>query len=156
MNRLGLMSRLRRQHESDLIFYRSAHQMWRNRVLHWILIPVECWSLFLVAYVLLPPWLPFLVATLLGFIAWWIAENPTVGCACLVFHLFVIGSCTVTIQNLTTWEALTVASIGWIFAWALQVGVGHWLWEKNDPNVAHIASVSWLAMCQSVLIAWSS
>ena len=152
----GLMSSLRRQHEFDLIVYRSAHQLWKNRVLHWVLIPVECWSLFLVAYALLPPWLPFLMATLLGMLASWIAVNPKIGCACLVFHVMVIVSCSTTIRNLTTWETLSVASMAWIIAWALQVGVGHWLWENNDPNVANMTSVSWLAMCQSVLIAWSS
>ena len=150
------MSSLRRQHKYDLIVYRSAHQLWENRFLHWLLIPVECWSVFLVAYALLPPWLPFLVATLLGVMALWIAADPKIGGACLVFHIVVIVSCRATSRFLEAWETLSVAAIAWIISWALQVGVGHWLWEKNDPNVANIKSVSWLAMCQSVLIAWSS
>jgi heme/copper-type cytochrome/quinol oxidase subunit 2 len=49
------------------------------------------------------------------------------------------------------------ALVAWIIAWMLQVGVGHWMWEGNQPNVAaHPNDVSYLAMCTSVLIAWSS
>jgi uncharacterized membrane protein YGL010W len=149
MKGFGFMTSLGRQHEVDLIVYRSAHQLWKNRALHWVLIPVECWSLFLVAYALLPPWIPFLVAIFLGVMAFWLALYPKIGFACLVFHIMVIGSCSTIIEHWKTWETLSLASIAWIFSWTVQVGVGHWLWEKNDPNVANMASVSWLAMCQS-------
>lgn len=47
------------------------------------------------------------------------------------------------------------AMSSWIVAWILQVGVGHYLWERNSPNVANMQEISYLAMCQSVLIAWS-
>ncbi len=147
---------LQRQHKLDLKIYRSAHTVWKNRVLHWFLIPVECWSAFLISFVFLPPWLPWLVALVLGLTAFCIATDARIGLSCFLFHIVVIGSCCETIETLgTTWTVL-VALISWTFAWTIQVGVGHWLWEQNDPNVASMKSISLLAMCQSVLIAWSS
>ena len=48
--------------------------------------------------------------------------------------------------------------MAWTVAWTLQIVVGHWVWEQNRPNVSPSTfnQVSYLAMCQSVLIAWSS
>jgi hypothetical protein len=49
-----------------------------------------------------------------------------------------------------------LALVTWTLAWAIQVGVGHFMFEKNKPNVANMKDVSYLAMALSVLIAWSS
>ena len=48
--------------------------------------------------------------------------------------------------------------MAWIVSWTLQIFVGHWMWEQNRPNISPstVNEVSYLAMCQSVLIAWSS
>jgi uncharacterized membrane protein YGL010W len=32
---------IREQHAIDLVVYRNGHQDWTNRMLHWILIPIE-------------------------------------------------------------------------------------------------------------------
>lgn len=246
---------LRRQHLDDLILYRTAHQDVRNRVLHWIMIPIECWSALGSVHLIcmsgalimvninnilllptkndissdtsydIPPvessWtsipknvvfifgsilssIPAFVTMALGVLALFISSathssttarfrfrnnsNYTITTAisaasiaarlCLVFHaccawsfywilpppypanLGYPMSIDSTIQKSEYRQQLRdfliVIVTAWSVSWIVQVGVGHWMWERNQPNVANIQHVSLLAMCQSVLIAWSS
>jgi uncharacterized membrane protein YGL010W len=143
------------QHLEDLKIYRSAHRDWRNCSLHGVMIPVECWSALLFSMTLLPSAITAVVGLALGWISLVIATKPSVGVATFVFHLVAIGTCR-EVQSWGTVSALVIAGGSWTIAWALQVGVGHWIWERNQPNVATMTQVSYLAMCQSVLIAWST
>jgi len=67
-----------------------------------------------------------------------------------------IGDRNATVRRMSSRPLLFVSVGLWVFAWLMQVVVGHWLWEGNQPNVANVSEVSWLAMTQSVLIAWSA
>lgn len=150
------LDELRRQHHVDLKIYRSAHQEWRNRMLHWLLIPIECGSALMLGAIVLPFELIALVGIGLGTMSLVLAESRVVGCACWCFHALALVACRQTLLSVGTNGALFVALVAWTLSWALQVGIGHWILEKNQPNVADMGTVSYLAMVQSVLIAWSS
>jgi uncharacterized membrane protein YGL010W len=48
------------------------------------------------------------------------------------------------------------AVVCWTVAWVIQVGIGHYYLERNEPNIANMSDVSFLSMVLSVLISWSS
>ena len=107
---------------------------------------------------------PRVVTFLLGFLSLLIATKPTSGIATFLFHIVVTKLCdSLMIIREDSWFQMRLWSVSiltltfWTLAWIVQVGVGHAMFEKNIPNVAHASQhVSCLAMCQSVLIAWSS
>jgi uncharacterized membrane protein YGL010W len=116
---------------------------------------------------------PRFATIILGMLSSVIATEVRIGLATLVFHLAVAWSCDTLMERCSCknnegavrggeeehrWAALAAfAAWSWTVAWMLQVGLGHSLWEKNRPNVmANMQQVSYLAMSQSVLIAWSS
>lgn len=144
------------QHLLDLKIYRSSHREWRNRMLHRVMIPVECWSVILLSMIVLPSSIVAAAVIALGMLSLFIATDHWIGATCLVFHVFGVIACWVLVQSQTTQLLISIGLLSWVLAWSMQVGVGHWLWERNQPNVGNIQQVSYLAMCQSVLIAWSS
>lgn len=151
-----IFRRLEAQHRSDLKVYRSAHKDHRNRALHWLMIPLEYASFSLVLASLLPDGIATLIGVGNGLLAVGISTDKVVGRACFMFHILVVLVCTAIVYNSDLISTMTVALTVWSLAWALQVCVGHWFWEKNQPNLADGSPVSILSMCQSVLIAWSS
>mmetsp|Transcript_66344 Transcript_66344/g.185482 ORF Transcript_66344/g.185482 Transcript_66344/m.185482 type:complete len:157 (+) Transcript_66344:208-678(+) len=148
--------RLNQQHQRDLKVYRSAHQDYRNRFLHWFMIPAECWSFFLLCMCIAPSYFCFLIGLGLGVLSVAIATDAVIGWACFFFHIFVVATCQSTAEALGMINTIILALSTWTIAWIFQVCVGHWIWEKNEPNIANRHSVSVLSICQSVLIAWSS
>lgn len=161
---------LRHQHETDLTVYQSSHQDWKNRWLHNVLIPIECFSAFLlitgVSFRVLPLselQLNLLLVLLVGFSTGLIslvispANHPWVGLASFGFMMASPWiSCVITKRYNQSWRILAVSLLMWITASSLQVAVGHWLWEKNSPDVLSSDEVSWLSLSHSVQIAWSS
>jgi uncharacterized membrane protein YGL010W len=159
-----------KQHEIDLEIYRGAHTEWRNRILHWILIPVEAFSFLLFLTVALSigtrrqkDGLESLIMKAIGWTTGLVSlvittglDNLSIGTASLFFHLAAVAVCDKLVRENGPWKAIVIGASSWTIAWSLQVGVGHWILENNQPNVANMNEVSWLAMTQSVLIAWSS
>jgi uncharacterized membrane protein YGL010W len=156
MEMKSFVRKLQSQHFQDLKIYRRAHQERRNRLLHWILIPAECWSALLLGLLILPSAIVLIVGIGLACLSLVLATNSTIGAATFLFHGFALWTGLEIVASRELWEAWVICLSVWTIAWALQVGVGHWIWEGNDPNIADLQSVSLLAMCQSVLIAWSS
>jgi uncharacterized membrane protein YGL010W len=178
------LQQLKLQHVQDLKVYRNHHKEWRNLVLHWIMIPLECWSALLVTTVVLVYVLDgSILATTtaatvpspnisifssfgelialvtgigLGVLSWMIATKRWIGFLTFVFHCIAMWTCHKVVTTMSPMETLSIALGVWTMAWMAQVGIGHWLWERNQPNVANMDDVSWLAMWQSVLIAWST
>ena len=158
---------LQEQHEFDLKIYRSAHAELFNRVLHWIMIPLETFAFLLAAAVVLSRIMPvssksndlamYSVGWTLGILSLAIAgESIFIGLISFFFHIAAASCANRLVQKLDLMSTVAVAMSTWTMAWILQVGIGHWLLEGNQPNVANITEVSWLAMTQSVLIAWKS
>jgi uncharacterized membrane protein YGL010W len=150
-----LLKNCRGKHVLDLQVYRKNHQEKRNRVLHWIMIPFECFSALLFA-TLLHPGITIVTGIFLGILSIIIATKPWLGVASFAFHLLAVWICATLVASNELWEVLLIAMGTWAIAWILQVGVGHWILEGNRPNIANLETVSLLATVQSVLIAWSS
>jgi uncharacterized membrane protein YGL010W len=178
------LRQLKLQHVQDLKVYHKNHKEWRNLVLHWIMIPLECWSALLITTVVLVcvidgsrttrtvatihssytsivssigQLLALVIGIGLGVLSCMIATKRWIGFLTLVFHCIAVWTCHIVVTTMSPMEALCISLGIWTMAWMAQVGIGHWLWERNQPNVvATMDDVSWLAMCQSVLIAWSS
>jgi hypothetical protein len=94
------LQRLHRQHNVDLRVYQEAHRVLANRAIHWIMIPVECGSLFgILALMILPNMylLLWCVGLLLGVLSLCLARNRAVGLACLLFHLGTVQGIETTI-----------------------------------------------------------
>lgn len=170
-----LLQSLSKQHEMDLEIYRRAHAEWRNRILHWILIPVETFSFLLFLAVALSignrqqqkyggsnAFIMSAIGWTIGLVSLAIAgqDHLFLGVASLIFHIVAVAICDKLVHEKGPLKALIIGTVCWTLAWTLQVGVGHWIWERNQPNVANMNmqdnDVSWLSMTQSVLIAWSS
>ena len=152
----SIVRELQSRHRQDLKIYRQAHQEWKNRMLHIILIPAECWSALLLGLLIFPSSMILFVGIALACLSLVLATNPTIGAATFLFHGSALWTGLAIVASRDLWEAWVICMSLWTIAWALQVVVGHCIWERNDPNVANLPSVSILAMCQSVLIAWSS
>jgi uncharacterized membrane protein YGL010W len=61
-------------------------------------------------------------------------------------------------KDTSVWPVFIIATISWCISWIIQVGIGHFYFEGNLPNIISkddANNVSYLSMCQSVLIAWS-
>lgn len=162
-----MLQQLQEQHHIDLEVYQAQHQDVRNRALHWLLIPIETAS-FLVALACLlsvasvKQYLWISTGSILRSICWClgltallIAKECRIGLAACLFHILVCEGILALLRRFGLTTSAAWSFCGWILAWTLQVGVGHWILEQNQPNVANLSSVSWLAVTQSVLIAWS-
>lgn len=167
----SLFQSLREQHVIDLHIYRAHHTNLANRILHWILIPVETaafwwwiasgWSLS--RRCARRPLVPFILYGT-GLLALGMAPPQPYGVAVVSCLWHVALGRWIQQQQQTQWWGtpptvktnLSRAAVAWIIAWTVQVGIGHGLLEQNQPNVANMEDVSWLAMILSVLIAWSS
>lgn len=198
----SIISSLIHQHAIDLYVYRAAHQQWANRVLHWILIPIETASFFLVLAIVAfhgslwgirkgvvgnrtkirqsqpnlkkRPQQHSLVIDLLSSIGWILGilsfalcllddGNVTlhpaawiIGIIAAAFHLALVPYSLAIITQRGSHVACVVAMVAWTLAWSLQVGIGHYLIEGNQPTIANKDQVSVLAMVTSVVIAWKS
>jgi uncharacterized membrane protein YGL010W len=176
---MTLLDRLQAQHHMDWKVYRSAHNEPRNVLLHKILIPIECWSSLMLLWLainwVVTRWMdptlatlatllksvPHMVTLMLGILSLVLAKRRWVGIATLVFHIGIVFVCEFLLQfhqqqrQQRSWAIPILVLSSWSLAWMLQVGVGHYLLEGNAPNVANLQDVSYLAMCQSVLLAWS-
>ncbi|KAG7347828.1 DUF962 domain containing protein [Nitzschia inconspicua] len=173
---MRLLQQLRAQHEFDLKVYQLAHNEPRNVLLHKLLIPVECWSALMFLWLIVDAFtssinqngtiinvlrlLPGTVTLLLGILSFMLVPTKIrLGSATFLFHIGVIHFSEALIQSYryqySSWGFPIFVLSSWVVAWILQVGVGHYLLEGNSPNVANMQDVSYLAMCQSVLIAWS-
>mmetsp|Transcript_9502 Transcript_9502/g.26254 ORF Transcript_9502/g.26254 Transcript_9502/m.26254 type:complete len:202 (-) Transcript_9502:800-1405(-) len=78
------------------------------------------------------------------------------GILACAFHVSLVPICNDIIRTVGMARSALLAGLVWTLAWGLQVGVGHYCWEKNQPNVANLDEVSYLAMLSSVVIAWKS
>lgn len=161
-----IVDSLRRQHEIDLAIYRAAHTEWHNRVVHWILIPVETASFLFGCSAILDTTgssqskiFP-IIGWFLGLLSLLLAgpNHVMIGLAACLFHV-VIGTVSTRLSGAKQKKVLLIVTITivWTIAWSLQVGVGHNLLEGNQPNlIANMQQVSYLSMATSVLVAWKS
>lgn len=134
-----------------------AHRALANRAIHWVMIPIECWSFFVILASIVPNAMLWGAGILLGGLSVLLARRRFgLGIGCFLFHIAAVYHCLWVTQPLEPRTSFLVALTAWTVAWFFQVCIGHWVIERNQPNVANLESVSLLAMCQSVLLAWST
>lgn len=177
-----MLKRLQAQHHADLRAYRSAHRKWWDVLLHkTLIVPIECWTetmLLLIVVELIVPkadnertaWvvilvklLPRSITLLLGTLSLLLATSRWVGLATLVFHIMVIYSCekimelymNLPLNHPNWWIFPIIAHLSWSLPLILRGVVGLFVVEDDAPNGAKKQKVSYLAICQPVLIAWS-
>ena len=137
---------LQEKHIVDLEVYRASHQNGANRILHWILIPVETAGFFTLAESMLSRYYHPSETILrsarwsLGLLSFRLAQDDGgIGIAVLLFHLF-----------------MPRVRVPWlVVSWVVQICVGHWIFEQNQPTLQQ-GTASSLSMLTSVLIAWKS
>jgi len=120
------------------------------------MIPVECFSFQLFIRGVGGTIVSSLVTVILATASKTVAIQPTIGVASFMFHITSGWFAGMIVGAYDVKTALIISVGCWAVAWAVQLGIGHYLLEKNSPNVANLREVSYLAMCVSVLIAWSS
>jgi hypothetical protein len=162
------------QHQFDLRLYQSSHQVLKNRWLHKLLIPIESFAAFLFVTAafrtilrLSHLQLHLLMVLCLGFTMGMISlaispvSHAWTGIATFVFMTASPWISCIVVKDQENhhhkaWRTMAVALAAWILASSLQVTVGHWLWEDNQPDVLSSGLVSWLSLTHSVQIAWSA
>lgn len=146
------IEKLRHQHIKDLELYQLSHGEWRNRWIHYFMIPIECFAFQLACTLIGLRWIGYGQSVL----SIQISTRPSLTWSSGLYHIFSVWIAHHMVTVLSAYSVMLIALILWCFAWTVQVGLGHWICERNQPNVANIAEVSYLAMLTSTLIAWSS
>ena len=154
------ISRLKQQHDLDVALYKRNHREWRNRWIHNIMIPCECWSLLLLCSLLLGETTTILVGVLLTALALLVSSHNHRALTVAAGGFYLIASWTantvVVVHSSNPTTVIAIAISLWTLAWTIQVGIGHFIIEKNVPNIATFNEVSYLAIGLSVLVAWTS
>lgn len=152
----SILRRFQSQHLKDLQTYRRAHQEWRNRFVHYAMIPVACFSFQLAVRLVTGNVVSTLLAWILASLSLLVATQLRLGVAVFLFHISSGGLANSITHHCNTTTTISTALASWTMAWGVQVGLGHYILERNSPNVSNMMEVSYLAMCLSTLIAWSS
>ena len=150
----ALLSRLRAAADDELRYYRLHHAEWHNWWLHAVLVPVE-WSAWLVALALAASQAPALarlhwvIQSVVASIVW--ASTSSLKLASAQMVLALAAECIVSLCGR---YALPVAVGLWTSSWVLQVGLGHWLLERNNPGMTK--QMSLFSVVLSVSMAWDA
>jgi len=139
------MNELRERFQQDLDLYYQAHSNIWNLRLHHILIPCEALAFFCFVRLVIPKTGVSAAAWATGLLSLLLSPNM-IGFCVLCYHVALPW----LVERIQWRHAVAI----WIASWSLQIGVGHWVLEGNQPNLAN-NEVSLLAATQSVLIAWS-
>uniref|UniRef100_A0A7S3Z7L6 Uncharacterized protein n=1 Tax=Lotharella globosa TaxID=91324 RepID=A0A7S3Z7L6_9EUKA len=146
---------LRTEYNKELKFYLRFHQHRVNRRIHAFAVPLEWWS-FLLAATAIHNAMPWAIA--LGSAGYYLllssklnatthigASIAQVVMAFAATRLALLGSIRSTLLCAGTVHGIS---------WALQVGVGHWMIEKNNPGMATQLTMNSIIL--SPLLAWAS
>ena len=141
--------RLAAQHELE--FYRQHHERPLNWWLHAVAVPIE-WTSALLALKVLCPWpLVWAVQAAVGLIILACTQSTVLAVAQLIpavaadaIYDHVCGTDTVS--------AVSAAIVAWFCSWLVQVGIGHWIIERNQPGMTK--QLTWLSIVLSVSMAW--
>lgn len=115
----------------ELILFQSHHINGINWFIHVVTIPME-WFGWLILISFFNLHLP--VSILIALYYMTIQSKASNFTACL--HVFLAMLVQVLIQTISSTSHLIIMSLGLQFsAWILQVFVGHWIFENNNPSM---------------------
>jgi Protein of unknown function (DUF962) len=201
------------QHDLDLNVYQMSHTVLCNRILHWVMVPIETLSFIILLYSLMAfliirllvsekqfaskdnrwNYLPGFkqssltstkgmssilrhllstVGVFLGSLSFMVSTD-LVGFFSLLVHIMPIQwilkvEYSILSQNFSLQRKVNLiqrhhldlmyfSAINTVVSWTLQVCVGHWILEKNNPSlISNTNLISMLAILQPIVIAWKS
>ena len=144
----ALAEPLRAAADDELRLYRRHHLDSKNWWIHAIAVPIE-WSTWLVALRVLsassgPLWI---CQSMLALLVWVATRSVLLGASQLSLAYGADRAVAVCGRH-----AMTIAAITWACSWVVQVGIGHWMIERNQPGMTH--KLSFLSVLLSVSLAW--
>ncbi|KAG8459026.1 hypothetical protein KFE25_006571 [Diacronema lutheri] len=144
------LARLRAAYASELRLYRAHHACRANWLLHAACVPLE-WAACLLALAQLAPRAPWLAQLALG--AYVLPLHPPISVALGPAQLALAALVDALGAALPSTRArLAVALCAWCGSWLLQVPVGHWLLERNQP--AMVTRLTLNSAILAVPLAW--
>jgi uncharacterized membrane protein YGL010W len=119
---------------SELAFYGAYHSNYENQLIHILCVPLLLWSALLILGLATKQRLVPLGVTLL-YVGFYLYLDLVVGTVCAVFYLLVWKSADLLLlaNKTNTKSTWIVAVLTQIVSWALQVIVGHAMYEKRKP-----------------------
>jgi uncharacterized membrane protein YGL010W len=138
---------LRSAYRQELQFYRQYHRHEVNWRMHAVLVPLE-WTAWLMLCSLVRLHWPLALAAA----AYYLLLDSKLSCAAAAAQVLFALAADRTLASLGSYGAATLAVSLQAISWTLQVGVGHWLIEKNNPAMA--SGLTWNAVALSTLMAW--
>jgi len=144
--------RLEAAASAELSFYRAHHRNRLNWWLHACAVPVE-WTSWLILVRLVAWWLPYVLQSWIALLV--LAATRSMVLAGAQIPLAALSDCAVRVCGVCGGaHVLAAAAICWLVSWMVQVGIGHWLVERNQPGMA--TSLTALSVLLSVSMAWDS
>lgn len=146
--RAGLQ-KLRGACARELRFYRAYHTNRTNWLLHVVAVPIE-WA----------SWLVLLAVVSRSWRLHWALQAGVALVTLAGLHALVSAAAQLllalaadsVVDAMGPFYALAAAAVAWTASWALQVGVGHWMIEQNQPGMA--TALTPLSIVISVPMAW--
>lgn len=148
------MGRLRRAYAAELKLYRAHHANRSNWRLHCACVPLE-WLACLVALAELPRvgWLRPHWLVQLGLGAYVLPLGLPTTAVLAAAQLGLAAAADAVHVSLPSADARLVAAlVAYACSWLLQVPVGHWLLERNQPAMATKLTLNSVVL--SVALAW--
>uniref|UniRef100_A0A7S2U3A4 DUF962 domain-containing protein n=1 Tax=Lotharella oceanica TaxID=641309 RepID=A0A7S2U3A4_9EUKA len=147
--------RVHTEYDKELVFYRSFHQHPVNWRIHALAVPLEWWS-FLLAAAGVHFALPWAIA--LGAAGYYLLLSSKKKflvhiSAALAQVVMAFAATRVAFEANSVRSTLLWAGIVHVLSWSLQVGIGHWFIEKNNPGMATQLTTNSVVL--SPLLAWA-
>lgn len=144
----AFLNEIQREYIVELRLYQRHHRNRINWVIHAVTIPIEwtCWLMF-AAYISNLHWI---IGTITA--VYFILLNSNVSAACAIFQIIYAVIAEYLVSSYDTWTAISLACVMQLVAWILQVCVGHWLLERNNP--AMMTKLTLNSVVLSTLMAW--
>ena len=128
-----LFEGLRKSYNEELALFKKHHKNRMNKWIHFITVPIEWFSSFLIISLLVPfTWFWTIVILVYAYLCMLGSKKK-----------FLVGAIHMLIACLSIWyksnntlfRSIIVAIVGQLFAWITQIGIGHMLIEKNSPSM---------------------
>mmetsp|Transcript_10269 Transcript_10269/g.26704 ORF Transcript_10269/g.26704 Transcript_10269/m.26704 type:complete len:166 (+) Transcript_10269:3-500(+) len=138
----------------ELALYRAHHSHMGNWLLHAACVPLE-WLSFLITLALVEPRLPWAVQGALAALVL-ACNRPALVSVCISLGLLVLAQAAnwvvIDLVPGRRIHAIALAAGSCSLSWAVQVPIGHWLLERNQPSMASRLTIN--SVLLSVPLAW--
>lgn len=127
---------LRKQYKSELSFYHLHHQHQTNWRIHFICVPIEWLSWFLLCCYVTSP---FPIATIIALYYMMIGSYDSYKASALILLLSCGAIILFNVLNKYSWWVVLILQV---FSWLIQVRIGHFYYERNRPGMMEMITVN--------------